>query len=453
MERTEALGNENVRKLMWRFFVPAFVGVIANSLYNVIDRIFIGQHVGGIALSGIGILFPLMLIIMGFGMLVGVGAGVQVSIRLGEQKRDEASKVLGTSLLMIAFIATFIVALAFLIKRPLLEAFGATDETIGYANDYLNIVLFGTFFTIPGFSMNNMIRSEGNARVAMVSMLISAGANIVLDYLFIVVFQWGVKGAAWATVISMFILLLWVLLYFTRGQSVIKLHLKNIVFDAAIAKGILAIGMAPFAMQIGSSLVQGFLNTLLIKHGGDLAVGAMSIIMSVIMMIIMTVVALNMAAQPIVGYNHGAKKHHRVKEAVSISVIASSLICLVAWIVVELNPTPIVHLFNRDNADLTDLSVKGLRIVISALPIIGFQVVAGNYFQAVGKAKTAMALTLLRQVFVLIPLLFILPRFMELDGVLYSMPLSDTISALVVFFFMRKELGRVNALIQKESRG
>lgn len=448
MDKTKALGTERVGKLMWRFFVPAFVGVIANSLYNIVDRIFIGQHVGALALSGIGILFPLMLIIMGFGMLVGVGAGVQVSIRLGEQKREEADRVLGTALFMIVFIASFIVGLVFLIKRPILEAFGATSETLAYANDYLNIVLIGTFFTIPGFSMNNMIRSEGNARVAMISMLISAGANVVLDYLFIVVFDWGVKGAAWATVISMFILLLWVLLYFTKGKGVLKFHLKNMVLDPVIAKGILAIGMAPFAMQISSSVVQGFLNTLLIKHGGDLAVGAMSIVLSVTMMIIMSIVALNMAAQPIVGFNHGARQFLRVKQAVVISIVASTAISVVAWFSIQLWPEPVVRLFNKDNLELSQLTVDGLHAVLLVLPLIGFQVVAGNYFQAVGKAKIAMTLTLLRQVFVLIPLLAVLPRFYGLNGVWYSMPISDTISAAVVVVFMYRELKHINHLIK-----
>ncbi|MFB6341863.1 MATE family efflux transporter [Saccharicrinis sp. FJH62] len=446
MDKTKALEKEGIGKLMWKFFVPAFIGVIANALYNIVDRVFIGQGVGSLALSGIGVIFPVMLIVMGFGMLIGVGAGVLVSIRLGERSRDGAEQVLGTTLLLILIVSTFIVLVVFLIKKPLLESFGATAETLDYANSYLNIILFGTFFTMPGYSLNNMIRSEGNARIAMYSMLLSASVNILLDYLFIMVFKWGVEGAAWATVISMFVLFVWVFMHFRSSRSVINLRPELVRFDWSIAKSIIAIGMAPFAMQIASSVVQGLANKMLIKYGGDIAVGAFSIVISVVSLVVMSVIAINMAAQPIIGFNFGAKVFVRVKKTLRIALITATLVSIFAWIFTQFFPEYIIMMFNDEDPHLLEITLRAIKIITMTFPIIGFQIVAGNYFQAVGNAKTAMFLTLLRQVLVLIPLLFLLPEFYDLDGIWLSFPVSDTVSALVVMVFMIREWRRLTSL-------
>ncbi|MFB6318573.1 MATE family efflux transporter [Saccharicrinis sp. FJH54] len=446
MDKTKALENEAIGKLMWRFFVPAFIGVIANALYNIVDRVFIGQGVGSLALSAIGVIFPVMLIVMGFGMLIGVGAGVLVSIRLGERNREGAEQVLGTTLLLILIVSTFIVLVVFLIKKPLLESFGATAETLDYANSYLNIILLGTFFTMPGYSLNNMIRSEGNARIAMYSMLLSASVNIVLDYLFIMVFKWGVEGAAWATVISMFVLFAWVFIHFRSSRSVINFRPELVRFDRTIAKSIIAIGMAPFAMQIASSVVQGLANKMLIKYGGDIAVGALSIVISVVSLVVMSVIAINMAAQPIIGFNFGAKVFSRVKKTLRIALISATLVSIFAWIFTQFFPEYIIMLFNDEDPLLLDITLRAIKIITMTFPIIGFQIVAGNYFQAVGNAKTAIFLTLLRQVLVLIPLLFFLPGYFQLDGIWFSFPVSDVVSALVVLVFMIREWHRLTQL-------
>lgn len=436
MDKTKSLASESVGRLMWRYFTPAFVGVMANALYNIVDRIFIGQGVGSLALAGLGVIFPIMLIIMGFGMLIGVGAGVMVSIRLGEQKREEADKVLGTTLFLIALVSTLIVTVVYLTKNRLLASFGATPETLEYADRYLSIILVGTFFTMPGYSLNNIIRSEGNARIAMYSMLLSSLSNVVLDYLFIMVFGWGVTGAALATVISMFILFVWVIVHFNSTRSVVNLHLRNIKFDPAVTKSIIAIGMAPFAMQIASSVVQGLSNTLLIKYGGDLAVGTFSIVISVISLVVMSVIAINMAAQPIMGYNYGARNFTRVRTALKISLVAATILSIGAWVVTQWAPEYIVALFNNDDPELTSLTSHALRTITILFPVVGFQIVGGNFFQSIGKAKVSMFLTLLRQVLMLIPMLLILPGFLGLDGIWLSFPVSDTVSATVVAFFL-----------------
>lgn len=439
MKNIQELGEANVGRLMLKYFIPAFIGFFANAMYNIVDRIFIGQGVSAEALSGISVIFPLMLIMMGFGMLVGIGTGVLVSINLGKKQIDFAEKILGTGFTLMLVVSAIIMLVFYVLKVPLLNSFGSTRETFQFANDYLNIIIIGIPFMVVGFSLNNIIRSEGNARIAMISMILSSVTNVVLDYIFIFQLNMGVKGAAYATIISMFVLMVWVLIHFRSKRSVIKLRKRNIGINWPILAEIVAIGMAPFSMQIASSFVQGLLNKKLIIHGGDLAVGAMGIINSVLTLFIMAIVAINMASQPIIGFNYGAKSVKRVKDSLRISIIAASVIAVAAFIFIESIPGIIVKLFNSDSQVLYDISVNGLRLVILALPIVGFQVVASNFFQSVGKAKLAMFATLFRQVIGLIPLIYILPNYWGINGIWFAFPLADTMSAIAVYFLLIRE--------------
>jgi putative MATE family efflux protein len=296
---------------------------------------------------------------------------------------------------------------------------------------------------VIGFSLNNVIRSEGNARIAMISMILSSITNVVLDYIFIFRLNMGVKGAAYATIISMFVLMVWVLVHFRGKRSVVKLKNKNIRIEWKILTEIVAIGMAPFAMQIAGSFVHGLLNKKLITFGGDLAVGAMGIINSVLTIFIMAIVAINMASQPIIGFNYGAKSTKRVKDALRISLIAATLIAVFAFIVIQAIPGLIVKLFNDDSQVLYDISVNGIRLVILGLPIVGFQVVASNFFQSVGKAKLAMFATLFRQVIMLIPLIYIFPGFWGINGIWLAFPVADSMSAIVVTVMLIREWNRL----------
>jgi putative MATE family efflux protein len=439
MDKIRELGEAKIGPLMLKYFIPAFIGVFVNALYNIVDRIFIGQGVGADALSGISVIFPIMLIMMGFGMLIGIGTGVYVSISLGKKDKKRAEQTLGTGFALMIIASIFVTLVIYLVKEPVLRSFGATDETLQYANDYLDIIIGGVIFMIVGFSLNNVIRSEGNAKVAMYSMIISAGTNLILDPIFIFVFDMGVKGAAYATIISMFVLMVWVLFHFRSKRAVIKLQRQYIKIDFGILKEIIAIGMAPFSMQIASSFVQGLLNKKLILYGSDLAVGAMGIINSVATIFIMAIVAINMAAQPIIGFNFGANDSKRVREALKISLISASIISLLAFVSIEAIPGSLVKLFNSDSQVLYSLTVNGLRIVILAWPLIGFQIVASHFFQAVGKAKIAIFSTLFRQVIGLIPLLYLLPGVMGLNGIWIAYPIADTASAIVVSFLLLKE--------------
>ncbi|MDP3916057.1 MAG: MATE family efflux transporter [Bacteroidota bacterium] len=447
MEKTKELAELNIARLMLKFFIPAFIGVFVNALYNIVDRIFIGQGVGSMALSGISVIFPVMLIVMGFGMLIGIGAGVLVSINMGKRDMDKAEKVLGSSFLLMLLISVVITIIGYSVKGPMLRSFGATAETIQYANDYLDIILAGVVFQVVGFSLNNIIRAEGNARIAMYSMIISAGTNLILDPIFIFGFGMGVKGAAYATVISMMVLTVWVLIHFLSSKSVVKLKTENIRFDSKILFEIMAIGMAPFVMQIANSFVQGLLNTKLIAFGGDLAVGAMGIVNSVATMIVMAIVAINMATQPIISFNYGAKSFSRVKETLRIAMISATVISILAFIMVETIPDSIVKLFNSTDPGLLGFGRDGLRLGMLALPFVGFQVVAGNFFQSMGNAKIAVLLTLLRQVIILIPLLFILPNYFGLNGIWLSMPISDFCSAIIVVLFLVNQWKKLNTAI------
>jgi putative MATE family efflux protein len=447
-KQVSELETKSIPRLLWNYFLPALTGVLINSLYNIVDRIFIGQGVGAYALSGLSAVFPIMLIMMAFGMLIGMGASVRISINLGKKDFNRAELVLGNALVLIIITSLLITVVGFLIREPMLRIFGVSDNTAAFAMEYLNIILLGTILNITGFSLNNLIWAEGNAKIAMYSMLISAGSNIILDPIFIFWLDMGVKGAAYATNISMFILCIWVIWHFTKGNSVIKLRIKNLRIVKEIVIYIVTIGFAPFAMQLASSLVQGTLNTQLVQYGGDLAVGAIGIINSASMLLVMSIIALNMAAQPIIGFNLGARQLRRVKQTLFISLKAATLISVVGWALIQLFPASIVKTFNTDNQELLDLGTRGLRILLAALPIVGFQIVAGNYFQSIGKAKIAALLSLLRQVLLLIPALMIFPRIWGLDGVWISAPICDVLSALIVSKFLYHEIKLLNRKIR-----
>ncbi len=441
------LNSKPINRLMWQYFWPSFIGILAHSLYNIIDRIFIGQALGAEALSGVTAVFPIMIVMLAFGMLVGLGAGARVSLALGKRDMETARKILGNAVILVFIVSAVVTAFGFLIKGPMLRLFGAGDATMQYANDYLNVILWGVALNQFGFSMNAIIRSEGNARIAMYSMLISAGINIPLDALFILYLDMGVQGAALATIISMSVLSVWVLIHFRSKRCVVPLKSRYIRLQPGIVLAILSIGVSPFLMQMAGSVVHGLFTINLIRYGGDLAVGAMGIVLSVTFIVITFFIALNMAAQPIIGYNHGAGNFSRVKKTLTRAAIAATLVSTAAWALIHAMPALIVNVFIRGDDEVMALGVQGLRLFLLMLPVIGFQVVVGNYFQSIGKPSTAIFLTLLRQVIVLIPLLFILPPILGLSGVWLAAPISDTVAAIVCGILLAVEMNKINKRI------
>lgn len=434
----------NIRSLLWKYFLPAFTGVVVNALYNIVDRIFIGRGVDALALSGLSAVFPLMLIIFAFAMLVAIGANVRISINMGKKDYKRAEWVLGNAVTLGIIVSALLTLFGYLYRYPLLKMFGAGEGAMPYALEYFEYILFANVFGTIGFILNNACRAEGNPKVAMYSLFLSAGTNTLLDPIFIFGFDMGVKGAAIATIIAQFVLCVWVVSHFFSKRSALKLYFSNLRLNKQIIFYILTIGFAPFSMQLAASAVQAILNTQLIRYGGELAVGAMGIINSIAQLLVMSIIAINIASQPIIGFNYGAQHFKRVRKTLITCLQAATCVALAGFAVTQLFPGAIVRVFNTDNPELFALGKDGLRKFTLFFPLIGFQIITGSYYQSIGKAGTAAFLSLLRQVIILIPILFILPNFMGLNGVWYANPLSDLLSAAVTTIFLIHALKQLN---------
>lgn len=445
MDRSKQLGTESVGTLLLKFSIPAIIGMLVNALYNIVDRIFVGKFVSPIAISGIVIAFPITIVIMAFGMLVGIGASALVSIRLGQQKKDEAEQILGNAFILTIIISIVITVLGLIFLEPLLILFGASEQVLGYSKQYTSIILYGVIFQNMAFGMNHNIRAQGNPKAAMLTMLIGAILNTILDPLFIIVFHMGIQGAAIATVISQIVSCIWVLSYFFRGKATLKIHRRNLALRKNIILSIFSIGVSPFAMQLAASVINIILNSNLIRYGGDIAVAAMGVINSVTMLILMPIFGINQGVQPIIGFNYGAKQFDRVKKALKLAILGATTISTAGFILVQLAPTKIISLFGG-GSEFISVGSSGMRIFLAMLPIIGFQIVSANYFQAVGKPKHSMFLSLSRQVIILIPLLLILPRLLELKGVWLAGPTADFLSSLITAFFIIREMKNLNKM-------
>lgn len=457
-----ALGEEKISKLLLKFSIPAIVGMLVNALYNIIDRMFIGHipKVGNLAITGIGVTMPISTIILGFGMLVGVGTAATISIRLGQNKKDEAEKILGNAFTLIIIISLIITAIGLIWGKNILTLFGASDSTLVYAQDYMQIIFVGTIFNMLSFGLNHTIRASGSPNIAMASMLIGAITNIVLDPIFIFWLGLGVKGGAIATVIAQIASAIWGISFFLRGNANLRVKAKNFKLKKEFVLAIFAIGMSPFAMQVAASVVQVISNNALKAYGGDLAIGAMTIISSVNTFICMPIFGLNQGVQPIVGYNYGAKKYDRVREAIKYPQIFATIIATTGFLLIMFVPDVLVKFFNTDPA-LLEITEHGMRIFLFMIPLVASQIIRTNYFSCIGKAKKSMVLSLLRQVILLIPCLLILPRIplpsgevLGLTGVWLAGPVSDFLSVIIthiIFTAEMKTLGAENIEVKAEA--
>lgn len=442
MTNNNQLQTESIGKLLLKFSVPAIVGMVVNALYNVVDRMYIGK-MGALAMTGIGLNLPFMTIIMAFGMLVGIGAAAVVSIKLGQGKKDDAEKTLGNAVSLLVIIGLLLTVFGLLFKEPLLYMFGASEATFGFADDYITIILIGAVFQSVGFGVNNLIRAEGSPQTAMYTMLLGAIINIVLDPIFIFTFGMGIKGAALATIISQLASAIWVMQYFMSGKSKLHFKMKYLKLDSGIIKSILAIGISPFSMQIAASVVTIISNNALKTAGGDMAISAMTVVNAIAIFFMMPVFGINQGSQPIIGFNYGAKEYKRVKEALKLATLAATAITGFAFLLTQFATVPLISIFNTD-PELVKITSFGMKIFLCMLPVIGFQVISANYFQAVGKAPKAMFLSLLRQVIVLIPLLIILPKFFGLTGVWLAGPIADFTASVVTAIFLYNEIKHLN---------
>lgn len=425
-----ALGTENIGKLLMQYAVPAIIAMTASSLYNMVDSIFIGHGVGTMAISGLALTFPLMNLAAAFGSLVGVGAATLISVKFGQKDYDTAQRVLGNVFVLniLLGVAFTVIVMAFL--DPILYFFGGSDETVGYARDYMYIILLGNTITHLYLGLNAVLRSSGHPQKAMYATIATVIINTILDPVFIYGFGWGIRGAAIATIVAQIISLMWQLWIFSSKEELLHFHRgifrlkRKIVFDS------LAIGMSPFLMNMVACFIVIFINQGLKKYGGDLAIGAFGIVNRLVFIIVMIVMGLNQGMQPIAGYNFGAKQYERVTKTLKLTIIYVTGVTTFGFIIGMLFSDTVVGIFTSD-AELIELSAKGLRIVVMFFPIIGFQMVTANFFQSIGMASKAIFLSLTRQMVVLLPCLLILPRFFGAAGVWYSMPISDLLASLI----------------------
>lgn len=444
----EELENKNIPKLLWQYALPAIVGTLVNSLYNVIDRIFIGHWVGDNAIAGLGLVLPIMNITAAVGMLVGAGSASRISIYLGKRDMDTAEKIAGTSFIMTLILNGLTVIGLLLFLKPILTLAGASNETYPYARDFLIIFLPGQIFFSLCFNFNNMMRASGYPMKAMITMLISVVCNIVLAPIFIHTLGWGMKGAATATLISMIIGFLFVMEHFLNPNSFIKLRWKNIRLRWKIIRAIISIGLSPFFIQLASSVVIFFIITQLkiyaasSGHSSDMAIGAYTIANTLVMLVVMIVLGLTQGMQPIVGYNYGAKNFVRVKETLVYTIKVGVCITSGGFILGFFFPNLFVSMFGPGK-ELSEMSAQAVKLIVIFFPIVGFQIVVTNFFQCIGQAGKAIFLSLTRQFLFLIPGLFVLPHYFDLNGVWLSMPVADlfaTITTAVMFYLQIKTL-------------
>ncbi|WP_308756787.1 MATE family efflux transporter [uncultured Bacteroides sp.] len=442
-----ALGTENIGKLLMQYAVPAIIAMTASSLYNMVDSIFIGHGVGTMAISGLALTFPLMNLAAAFGSLVGVGASTLISVRLGQKDYDTAQRVLGNVFVLniLLGVAFTVVVMAFL--DPILYFFGGSDETVGYARDYMQIILLGNAVTHLYLGLNAVLRSSGHPQKAMYATIATVVINTILDPLFIYGFGWGIRGAAIATIMAQVISLAWQLRIFSNKEELLHFHRgifrlkRKIVFDS------LAIGLSPFLMNMAACFIVILINQGLKKYGGDLAIGAFGIVNRLVFIVVMIVMGLNQGMQPIAGYNFGARQYDRVTRTLKLTIMYATGVTTFGFIVGMLFSDLVVSIFTSD-AELIDLAAKGLRIVVMFFPIIGFQMVTANFFQSIGMASKAIFLSLTRQMVVLLPCLLILPRFFGAAGVWYSMPISDLLASLIAAAMLMWQFRKFKAQAQ-----
>lgn len=426
------LGEQPIRKLLFKYSLPAIIAMTASSLYNIVDSIYIGHGCGALALSALTVAKPFMDICAAFGSLVGVGASTVLAIYLGEKNYDKANKVLG-NVILLNIILSFVVMVAGLVwLDPILMAFGASEQTLSYAHQYMEIILWGNIFTHIYFGLNNILRSMGHPKRSMTATIVAVGVNIVLDPIFIFGLDMGVRGAALATVISQLISVVWQLTIFCNPHELLHFHRGIWRLDWGITRHALSIGLSPFLYNIAHCFVVIIINNQLKLYGGDMAIASYGVINRLVFVFVMIVMGFNQGMQPIAGYNYGAKQYRRVLRVFELTAFCATAVLGLVFLLGELAPQWAVEIFTHDAA-LIACTITPMRIICSTMLIIGFQMVAGNLFTSIGMAGKSIFLSLTRQVIYLIPLTLLLPTLFPSDpllGVWWSIPVSDTLAAL-----------------------
>lgn len=444
----DELENKKVSKLIWQYALPAIIGTMVNALYNIIDRVYIGHTpgLGDHAIGGLGIALPLMNLTAAVGMLVGAGSASRISICLGRGDKETAEKIIGNSFLLTILLTGSVVTGLYIYLDPILWLIGATEETFPYAQEFMHYLLPGNIFLSMCFNFNSMMRASGYPTKAMITMLIGVVANIIIAPIFLFGLKLGIKGAAIATIISMFIGLCFVMYHFLNKNSMLKLRASNVKLNPKIVWAIASIGLSPFFIQVASSAVAFFMNNRLKLFGGNVAIEAFAIANTLVMIIIMIMVGLTQGMQPIVGYNYGAGKIQRVKDTLNYTIKVGVGIGITGFLLGVFVPHIFVQAFNP-SPELAEASANGLRIITFFLPFVGFQIVVTNFFQCIGMAAKSIFLSLTRQFIFLIPSLFFLPQMFGLDGVWGAMPTADflaTILTAVMFIWQIRKFNKID---------
>lgn len=440
----ERMGSKKILPLLVEFSIPAIIGMLVNAIYNVVDRIFIGNApgLGAIGIAGITISYPVTLVLMAISLMVGVGGATRFSIALGQKKHKEAAIYQGNAIILTVIFGLIFMVFGNLFVNSLLVMLGSSDRVLPYARDYLSIVLYGAVFQCVTMCGNNFSRAQGNPKNAMISQLIGAGFNIVFDYILIIKFNMGMQGAALATIGGQFLSMIWQLCYLCSNRSLIKLDLQHIKIRISFALDIIRTGIPAFLMQMANSVLNFILNSSLGTNGGDVAISAVGIITSFQTICQMPLTGLMQGQQPLISYNYGAQKIDRVKETLKYSIIGGTIIALLGFLAVELFPKTIILMFNNE-PEVVELGTRAIRIWFICLPLLGAQIMSANYFQCIGKIKVASVLNLLRQVIVLIPMILILSSLIGLDGIFIAVPIADLTAFLITIFLFIKSIRKI----------
>jgi putative MATE family efflux protein len=439
------LGTEKIGRLLKQYALPAIIAQTASSLYNMVDSIFIGQGVGPLAISGLAVTFPLMNLSTAFGTLVGAGAATMLSVLLGQKNYKAANKVLGNVVSLNVILGLLFMAVALIFIDPILYFFGASENTLPYAKEYIQIILYGNIVTHLYFGLNAAMRSSGNPKKAMALTIFTVVFNTILDPIFIFVFDMGIAGAAWATVIAQTAAMIVVLKHFSDKSRAFHFEKGIFKLDPRVAKDSLVIGMGPFLMNAAACLVTLFINQQLRDYSGDLGIGSYGICNRFIFMFIMICMGLNQGMQPIAGYNYGAKQYSRVKEVFWMTAKFGTIVTTICFCIGMFIPRLAAGIFTHDEA-LLNMSAEGMRILTIGFPIVGFQMIGTNFFQCLGMVKKSIILSLSRQLLFLLPLLYCLPLWMGANGVWMSFPISDVLSAILTAILLRRLFKKFNTL-------
>lgn len=446
MSREVDLGKEPIGKLLLILALPAITSQVVNALYNMVDRMYIGHipEIGSAALTGVGVCFPIIMIISAFAYLLGMGGAPRASIYMGRKDNDMAEKILGNSFSALVIVAIVLTVVVLVFQEPLLYLFGASDNTIGYAKAYMTLYAIGTIFVQLTLGMNSFISAQGFSTISMLTVCIGAVTNIILDPIFIFGFDMGVRGAALATIISQALSAVWAVSFLMGKNTILKLKKENFKINMKILGPCIALGIAPFAMQATESILVLCFNSSLLKYGGDLAVGAMTILSSVMQFAMLPLQGLTQGGQPIISYNYGANNPERVKKAFKLQTICCFTYSTTLWLLVMIVPQMFVMIFTSD-PQLAELTNWALRIYMAGVLLMGLQVSCQQTFIAFGNSKVSAFLAVFRKIIVLIPLIFILPVFMENDvqAVFMAEPIADTIAVcttLILFVLEFKKL-------------